>query len=198
MNTRKIWFTAMLFGIIAAGLMYVMVVSDQNETVGQATTTEPEEGVEEQEVESTTAAEAATEPVEKFSNELLPITEGNRAITVAVTDNQGVAGFIDPGSFVDIVAIMQVPEEHAETQHDSATLLLQNVKVLAIGHAADDEETMKRYQMVTIEVTPKEGLSLGFATKHELYLLLREEGDDLLEPDHTHVHEDDLHEGVFR
>ena len=83
-------------------------------------------------------------------------------------------------------------------QHDAATLLLQNVKVLAIGHAADDEETMKRYQMVTIEVTSIEGLTLSFATKYDLHLLLREEGDTEIEPDHTHVHEDELHKGVFR
>ena len=72
------------------------------------------------------------------------------------------------------------------------------MKVLAVGHAADDEETMKRYQMVTIEVTPMEGLTLSLATKYDLHLLLREDGDNEIEPDHTHVHEDDLHKGVFR
>nr|WP_285853145.1 Flp pilus assembly protein CpaB [Sporosarcina luteola] len=129
---------------------------------------------------------------------MLPIPEGKRAITIAVTDVQGVAGFIEPGAHVDIVAILVVPEEQKETQHDAATLLLQDVKVLAIGHAADDEETMNRYQMVTIEVTPVEGLTLSFATKYDLHLLLREEGDHEIEPERTHVHEDDLHKGVFR
>ncbi|MGB5944464.1 hypothetical protein, partial [Paenisporosarcina sp.] len=62
----------------------------------------------------------------------------------------------------------------------------------------DDEETKNRYQMVTVEVTPKEGLILGFSTRYELYLMLRQDGDDLIEPDHTHIHEDELHEGVFR
>jgi pilus assembly protein CpaB len=93
---------------------------------------------------------------------------------------------------------MEGPEEKEEAQHDSATLLLQNVKILAIGHSADDEETTKRYQMVTVEVTPKEGLILGFSTRYELYLMLRQDGDDKIEPAHTHIHEDELHEGVFK
>lgn len=203
MNTRKIWLTAMFFGMIATGLVYILIVSNNQPTTGKIdTTSEMEDEVEVdekgQEEISNTSADGDYEVAEEFKNELLPIEEGKRAITVAVNDSQGVAGFIEAGSFVDIVAVMKVPEEYAEIQHDSATLLLQNAKVLAIGHAADDEETMERYEMVTIEVEPIEGLMLGFATKYELYLMLRGEGDDLLEPERTHVHEDDLHKGVFR
>lgn len=189
MNPKRIWLIAIVFGLVAAGLLYLITRQYQ---VSEPAEPPPVE-------EKTVVLEADVEEVaEEPKNEMLPIPEGKRAMTIEVTDVQGIAGFIEPGSHVDVVAILVVPEEQKETQHDAATLLLQDVKVLAVGHSADDEETMKRYQMVTIEVTPTEGLTLSFATKYDLHLLLREEGDHAIEPERTHVHEDDLHEGVFR
>ncbi|MCG7344138.1 Flp pilus assembly protein CpaB [Sporosarcina sp. ACRSL] len=188
MNPKKVWLVAIIFGFLAAGMLYV-IIKNYDVSKEKAPVVIEEPVVVEPEVQ-----EVEEEP----KNEMLPIPEGKRAMTIAVTDVQGVAGFIEPGAHVDVVAILAVPEEQKELQHDAATLLLQDVKVLAIGHAADDPETMKRYQMVTIEVTPVEGLTLSFATKYDLHLLLREEGDHAIEPDRTHVHEDDLHEGVFR
>ena len=188
MNTKKIWLFAMVFGVIAAVMMFVMIM--ENESVEQVS---PPPVIEEEET-----VEEVEQVEEEKGDEMIPIAEGKRALTVAVTDVHGAAGFVVPGSYVDIVAVMEVPEEQKETQHDSATLLLQNVKVLAVGHAGDDKETMKHYQMITVEVTPKEGLVLGFSTRYELYVMLRQEGDDNLEPEDTHIHEDDLHEGVFK
>ncbi|RST70321.1 Flp pilus assembly protein CpaB [Siminovitchia acidinfaciens] len=187
MNTKKIWLFAMVLGLMAAGFLYVMINDSQKGVAQEAAVAEEEP--EEKEV---------TEEPEEETPPPLTIAKGKRAITVEVSDVQGVAGNVKAGSFVDVVAIMVVPEEYKEKQHDAATLLLQNVKVLEVGHAADDEEAKKRYQMVTLEVTSKEGLALGFATKHELYLMLRQEGDEKVNPKHTHIHEDDLHEGVFR
>ncbi|MGM8212319.1 Flp pilus assembly protein CpaB [Virgibacillus sp. W0430] len=199
MNGKKIWIIALLFGVIAAGLMYVVL----NEAKMQST--EPVDAtvaVAEDDLEDTDVSEddeaLDNDEHEPWKNEIIPAAEGRRAMTIEVTDAQGIAGFITPGAYVDIVTVMVVPEEQKETHHDSATLLVQNVKVLAVGHAADDEETMKRYQMVTIEVTPNQGLMLGFASKYDLYLMLRTEGDKQLEKDRTHVHEDELHEGVFK
>ncbi|MBS4200966.1 Flp pilus assembly protein CpaB [Bacillus sp. FJAT-49732] len=194
MNTKKIWLFAMVFGILATLMMFMMVSGEPKKSAQPAPTEVA--GAKDKENEEKVAEKVDVE--EPKGNEMLPFSKGNRAISIAVNDPQGVAGFITPGSFVDIVSIMTVPEEYKDKQHDAATLLLQNVKILAIGHAVDDEETRKRYQMVTIEVTPREGLALGFATKNDLYLMLRNEGDDKLEPEHTHIHADDLHEGVFR
>lgn len=192
MTTKKIWLLAMVFGIIAAGMMFLVIKENQKQPVQQPTpkVSEAKEDDDKEAVEE--------EVEEELGNEMIPVTKGNRAMTIPVTDVQGVAGFIEPGSHVDVVVNLTVPEEQEGLQHDAATLLLQNVKVLAIGHSADDEETMNRYQMVTIEVTPVEGLTLSFAAKYDLHLLLREEGDNEIEPDRTHVHEDDLHKGVFR
>ncbi|MFB4169683.1 Flp pilus assembly protein CpaB [Virgibacillus sp. JSM 102003] len=207
MNSKKIWLVAMVFGLIAAGMMYFLVTESTNQTVESASPAaedeKKDEEVKEDEAKKAKASdgekESQAEETDEFTgNNMLPYKKGNRAMTMKVSDVTGVAGFIEAGSYVDVVGVMTVPEEHRDTQHDSATLLLENVKVLAIGHAADDEETMKRYQMVTVEVSPKQGLALGFATRYELYLMLRQEGDNKLAPKDTHIHEDDLHEGVFK
>ncbi|MGE6487443.1 Flp pilus assembly protein CpaB [Paenisporosarcina sp. NPDC076898] len=190
MTTKKVWLLAMVFGVIAAGLMYV-VFMEKSDPVAKPTTSVNDKEKETEEVEKPDE--------EKKEEEVITVATGKRAMTVEVTDVQGVAGLIRPGSSVDVIAVMEAPEENVqESQHDSATMLLQNVNVLAVGHAADDEETMKRYQMVTLEVTPKEGLFLGFSSKYELYLMLRPDGDDQLQPEHTHVHENELHKGVFK
>ena len=179
----------MVFGVIAAGLLYFKITESQKQTIQP----EKPQVIEDKEKEVEEKVEEVTVP------KMIPVSEGKRAMTIVTTDAQGIAGFLSPGSYVDVIAVMEEPEKQAqeEPQHDSATLLLQNVKVLAVGHSADDEETMKRYQMVTVEVTPKEGLILGFSTRYELHLMLRQDGDDNIEPEHTHIHEDELHEGVF-
>jgi pilus assembly protein CpaB len=191
LSTKKIWLLSLVFGIIAAGLMYKLIVDNQKQAV-----LEPGVNVNEDNEKETPQVDDKVD-VEN-ENEMIPISKGNRAISIAVSDVQGVAGQIKPGSRVDVLVILTVPEEQKESQHDAATLLLQNVKVLAVGHAADDEVTMKRYQMVTIEVTPVEGLTLSFATNYDLHLMLRADGDNEIEPEKTHVHEDSLHVGVFR
>ncbi|MEH7225123.1 Flp pilus assembly protein CpaB [Bacillus sp. JJ1566] len=199
MNTKKIWIVAMVFGLVASGLLYILLNTEQptNTQTASAEVAQKDKDEEKEETVQPEETEVASVDVE---SQAIQIAKGNRAMTIAVTDVQGVAGLVKPGSFVDVVAVMTVPEEYkAEGQHDSATLLLQNVKVLETGHMADDPETeKKRYQMVTVEVTPKQGLALGFASKYELYLMLREDGDHDVEPTHTHVHEDQLHEGVFK
>jgi len=179
----------MVFGIIAAGMLYLKVTESQKPPIQQEKPLVVED-----------KKKKVEEKVETIAPKMIPVSQGKRAMTIATTDVQGIAGFVKRGSYVDVIAVMEGPEKQAEEepQHDSATLLLQNVKVLAIGHSADDEETKNRYQMVTVEVTPKEGLILGFSTRYELYLMLRQDGDDLIEPAHTHIHEDELHEGVFR
>ncbi|ASK61828.1 Flp pilus assembly protein CpaB [Virgibacillus phasianinus] len=205
MTTKKIWLIAMVFGIIAAGLLYVMVINNENQSAIPARATASDD-VKEKEADQKKEEEMKAEEANEFDlksekvtgNEMIPVSDGNRAMTIAVNDVQGVSGNIEPGSHIDVVAVMKAPEKKSKEQHDSATLLLQNAKVLAIGHAADDEETKKRYQMITVEVSPKEGLTLGFATRYDLYVMLRKDGDKKLEPDHTHIHEDDLHEGVFK
>ncbi len=75
------------------------------------------------------------------------IPSGKRAISVAVNEVVGVAGFVKPGDRVDVLATMDSPDS------DSAvtTTVLQNVEVLAI--AQDMEERVDKEPKVTTTVT---------------------------------------------
>lgn len=204
MKLKKIWTWAIIFGLLASITLYYSVFtkysSGNAETASSTSSNEENTEPSESNSENDEANEEEVEETsEEVINQMLPISEGKRAISIEVSDVQGVSGFIKPGSYVDLVAVITPPEEAIQQgQHEAAQLLLQNVKVLAVAHAADNAEEAKRYTSVTLEVTPQEGLYVGFATKNELYLMLRGPDDDTLEPEHTHVHEDELHEGVYR
>lgn len=197
MDTKKIWIAALIFGVVATGIFYFSYFSKSANEQMEAENVTVEEPI------TVSAAEEPQEeqPQEEQPNTMVPITKGKRAMSIQVSVVQGVSGFIQPESFVDVVAILEASEEFEYTadQHDSATLLLQNVKVLAIGHSADTTEEARRYETVTIEVTPKEGLLLGFAIRdqNQIYLTLRGEGDSTIEKESTHIHEEELHKGVF-
>lgn len=204
MRSKKLWIWSMIFGLLATAVLYMVIstretaqTSSAPVPVTKAKVNKTDSKKNDDNKEGTSTAKAAEKEDEEKGSELLPISDGMRAMTVKVSEVQGVAGFIKPGAHVDVVVKLTVPEDAKEGQHDAGTLIVQNAKVLAIGHAADDGEKMKKYKMVTLEVNPREGLALGFSTKYELYLMLRKEGDNQLEKKHTHVHEDELHEGVF-
>ena len=58
------------------------------------------------------------------------IEEGKRAVTVAVDDVRGVAGFIFPGDFVDVVLTRTISNN--DNPQSFSDEILQHVKVLAI------------------------------------------------------------------
>ena len=90
---------------------------------------------------------------------------GMRAMTVRVNDVSGVAGFVQPGSRVDIIA----------TRRNESRLLLTDRRVLAI----DQTTTMENDEPVvastaTLSVTPEEATRLaGALGGASLYLALR-------------------------
>ncbi|RDU34661.1 Flp pilus assembly protein CpaB [Neobacillus piezotolerans] len=208
MQSKKLWIWSLIFGLSATIILFLIInsrepslqaatpPSSNAKTASAENKEKPEPAQTAVSNESNTKGKGSEEDGPK-GNVLLPISDGKRAMTIQVSDVQGIAGFIKPDSHVDVVAKLTVPKDAKEGQHDAGTLIIQNARVLAVGHAADDAEAMKRYQMVTLEVNPREGLTLGFSTKYELYLMLRKDGDTKLDPVHTHVHEDELHEGVF-
>jgi Flp pilus assembly protein CpaB len=59
----------------------------------------------------------------------LLLQPGKRAVTVRVDDVRGVAGFVLPGDFVDVVLISEDPAAKRESYSE---ILLHYVKVLAI------------------------------------------------------------------
>jgi pilus assembly protein CpaB len=99
------------------------------------------------------------------------LEDGKRAVTVRVDDVRGVAGFVLPGDFVDIVMIAEEPSSKRQSYSD---ILLEHVKVLAIDQiASEGEEKPKVAQAVTLEVTREQAQKILLATNiGKLSLLL--------------------------
>ena len=99
------------------------------------------------------------------------IPEGHRAMTVAVDQVSGVAGFINPGNMVDVVLTTQ----SSQTQQPLSKIVLQNVPVLAIAQAVENREGKAIVvPTVTMDVTPEDAEKLAIAsTQGRLQLVLR-------------------------
>jgi pilus assembly protein CpaB len=90
------------------------------------------------------------------------LDEGKRAVTVQVDDVRGVAGFVLPGDFVDIVLIADDVSSKRQSYSD---ILLEHVKVLAIDQIAgegDGKPTVAK--AVTVEVTKEQAQKILLAT----------------------------------
>jgi len=104
------------------------------------------------------------------------IPEDMRAATIPVTEITGVAGFIAPGDFVDILHTSTVK---ASDQLPVTRVLMQNVQVLGVDQVSSgDDAKPKIVNAVTLLVNPENGqrLTLALATG-SLSLLLRNEFD---------------------
>jgi pilus assembly protein CpaB len=106
------------------------------------------------------------------------VPAGARAVAVRVDDVVGVAGFLHPGDFVDVIATMKP----RESDPWASKVVLQNVRVLAVGkdveHRAGDGEKATPATVATLMVTPEESERLALAaTKGQILLALRGIGD---------------------
>ena len=104
------------------------------------------------------------------------LEEGKRAVTVRVDDVRGVAGFILPGDFVDVVLIGEDPASQRENYSE---ILLHHVKVLAIDQLASERQQQPTVaKAVTVEVTPEQAQKILLANNvGKLSLILRQPGD---------------------
>jgi pilus assembly protein CpaB len=102
------------------------------------------------------------------------IKPGMRAMAIKVNEVIGVAGFILPNTFVDIISV----------ENNVAQTLLKRVEVLAIAQQTFVEEgKAKVVSTVTLELSPKQVLKLAeTSTKGELTLALLNPVEDLSEP----------------
>jgi len=102
------------------------------------------------------------------------LKEGMRAVTFAVDNNTGVAGFIQPESHVDIVAMVGAG---ADTK---AQPILSDVEVIAVGQMFQKTpgQAAVPASSVTVAVTPEDAQKLikGIVAG-KLYLTLRNEKD---------------------
>jgi len=110
------------------------------------------------------------------------IPEGYRAMTVKVDDVVGVSGFVMPGSYVDVVAvIVPTTQQGGEGQGPISKIVLQHIKVLASGAKIDSPENQREptaVKAVTLQVTPEEAEKLVLAANEgKLQLVMRNYSD---------------------
>ncbi|MDX1351861.1 MAG: Flp pilus assembly protein CpaB [Thiomicrorhabdus sp.] len=111
------------------------------------------------------------------------IPEDRRAITIEVSEISGVAGFVLPGTYVDVLL---TTKEGQKDEKLATQTLLQNLLVLGIDQlSSEDEDEPKVVNAVTLLVTPKEGKMLTLGQQvGKVNLLLRNEIDaSILEED---------------
>ncbi len=109
------------------------------------------------------------------------IEKGKRAVTVAVDDVRGVAGFIFPGDFVD-VALTRI--DNSNGPQSFSEVILQHVKVLAIDQMAGQrQERPTVAKAVTVEVDPEQALRILLAANiGKLSLILRQPTEVAMAP----------------
>jgi pilus assembly protein CpaB len=102
------------------------------------------------------------------------IPQGLRAVSVRVNEVIGVAGYVLPGTFVDVLATLSPSEQRNDVM---SKVVLTNVQVLAAGtkieQSADDNKPMP-VTVVTLLVNPTEAERLTLAsTEGKIQLALR-------------------------
>jgi pilus assembly protein CpaB len=103
------------------------------------------------------------------------LKQGMRAITFGVDNNTGVAGFLNPESHVDVLAMVGAG---AETK---ASPILSDIEVIAVGQTYQRQAgatTATPASSVTVAVTPEDAQKLVKAVAaSKLYLSLRSDRD---------------------
>ncbi|MBO9542286.1 Flp pilus assembly protein CpaB [bacterium] len=105
---------------------------------------------------------------------VLPVPAGMRAITVAVDEVVGVAGFVQPGMQVDVVSTLDV-EGQTVTK-----FLLQRVKVLACAQEAkrEGDPEAKVVSSATLAVSPSDAEKLILAAdRGKIRLAMRDQNE---------------------
>lgn len=105
------------------------------------------------------------------------IPAGMRAMSVRVNEVIGVAGFVLPGTRVDVLVTVDNPGE-ANGKEPMARTVVSNVTVLTAGTRYDQEEARdgqpQRSTVVTVAVLPQDGERLALAASQgQISLVLR-------------------------
>jgi pilus assembly protein CpaB len=127
---------------------------------------------------------AANEPIlesklaAKDSGAGLPATipEGMRAVSVAVNEVVGVAGFVTPGTMVDVLVTGRLEGAEQRGNENITKTILENVRVLAAGQKIEQDRDGKplTVPVVTLLVTPDEAAKLTMgSTEGKIQLALR-------------------------
>jgi pilus assembly protein CpaB len=112
-------------------------------------------------------------PVQAGAGLPATIPEGMRGLSVAVTAVVGVAGFVGPGTMVDVLATGKLP---GSGQDKITRTILENVRVLAAGQKIEQDKDGKpqTVPVITLLVTPEDAAKLTMAaTEGKIQLSLR-------------------------
>ena len=104
------------------------------------------------------------------------IPQGMRACAVRVDEVVGVAGFVIPGSRVDVLVSGNPPGPGGDVGGVQTQTLLQNIQVLSAGTdiAKDAEGKPQQVQVVNLLVTPEQAETLSLASNSlKIQLVLR-------------------------
>jgi len=104
------------------------------------------------------------------------VPEGKRAVSVAVNDVSGVAGYIEAGDRVDVVATVDIPVDDQGRSRTYTVLNLQNVQVIAVGENLKlvDEKKNPSNKTITLAVGVDEALPLVLSSERgSVRLMLR-------------------------
>ncbi|HJV31583.1 MAG TPA: Flp pilus assembly protein CpaB [Bacillales bacterium] len=104
------------------------------------------------------------------------VREGFRAVSVGVDINQSVTNLIEPEDEVDVILTM-VKKDKENNPLPNSVVLLQKVKVLAVGRKMVTPENTKEpyveFSSVTLELTPEDAISLiNEKEKGKIHLIL--------------------------
>lgn len=104
------------------------------------------------------------------------IPEGMRAVSVAVNDVVGVAGFVIPGTMVDVLVTGPLPSNAQGLDNNITRTILENVRVLAAGQQIEQDRDGKpeKVPVITLLVSPQDADKLTMAsTEGKVQLALR-------------------------
>ena len=104
------------------------------------------------------------------------IPEGMRAVSVAVNDVIGVAGFVGPGTSVDVLVTGTIPGASQSGAQYVTRTILENIRVLAAGQKVEQDVDGKpqTVPVVTLLVSPQDAATLTMAsTEGKIQLALR-------------------------
>src|SRR6266481_539462 len=93
------------------------------------------------------------------------IPEGLRGVSVAVNEVVGVAGFVTPGTMVDVLVTGRALGGGNTTQGDITRTILENIRVLAAGQKIEQDREGKpqTVAVITLLVTPDQATKLTLA-----------------------------------
>jgi len=122
------------------------------------------------------------------------IPDGMRAVSVRVNDVVGVAGFVVPGSRVDVI-LSGSPTSLGNME--MSKVILENIQVLSAGQniGNDDQGRPLNVQVVTLLVTPEQSEALALASDGKIHLSLRNPLD-MQEVKPTLVRREQLFHGI--